>query len=415
MRSTTAGLLCVLVLTGCSRSVGPVDEQAALEVVYDSSGVPAFAGQALAIQSCGAGGFCHSADIEAEDRFGAPHGLNLDVRLASTTVEVEQEALDRLVRDQDFILQNRVLLWEQVSSLRMPPAGAVGERYRDAVGDLGYDRFDDSGEAIGPLPGLDTEEGREIFRNWLAAAVPVVERTQRRVDRQPTEGWPPVPLCERGCVDPTWESIYVQIVRPSCALSSCHDEAEPASDRSFHVDLGDLGDLTMDELGALVEPLRESLVGDVANESECRLGGHELIVPGDPEISLLYRKVAPARTFSTETECTAATVEEDCGGLPLPECTYPESSGWSCPAGTCTYTCEVCGAVMPASGNPLTEQRLCAIREWIACGACGPGDASCDACIETARGMCGVGAPFDLATGTAECAIQQPCPNRPPP
>ena len=381
MRSLLSSLVGLSFLAACDPSVGPADEDAALEVVYDQDGLPAFAGQALAIQSCGAGGFCHADGIEPIDRFGAPNGLGFDLRVASTTVEIEEEAVARLTAHQNNMLHNRGLVWGQVSSLNMPPGGPVGEEYRASVAGLVYERFDDDGEAVGALPSLDSEEGREIFRNWLAARVPVVERTQRRIDRRDDLliGYV-VPVCERTCVDPTWESIYVQIIEPSCARSRCHDNTEPASDLDLFADLTPpppQSMLTPEQLHARLAPIlvgdedREGIIGANAVGSQCRPEGWSIVVPNEPEMSLLYAKVA------------AASGDDICGGK------------------------------MPLSGNPLTEQRLCAIREWIACGACAPGDTSCDACTETARATCGVAAPFDLAQGTATCAVQQPCANRP--
>src|SRR5690606_32423838 len=190
-----------------------------------------------AVASCGGGGFCHADTVATPaDRFGAPHGLGFDVRIASTTIEVEPEATDRLDRNQINLSANRRSVWAQVSGGHMPPRGAAGEAYHAATAGLFYDgenlaftRFDAAGEPIGPLPSIDTDEGKEIFRNWLAAGVPVVERTQPRVDRQPNTIGYTVAVCERTCVDPTWESIYHQIIRPSCALSRCHGFDDPGS------------------------------------------------------------------------------------------------------------------------------------------------------------------------------------------
>ncbi len=368
-------LIVALLLSACDPDVGTADQDAALEVVYDPDGVPAFAGQALAIQSCGAGGFCHSDDIEPADRFGAPNGLGLDVRVASTTVEIEEEATARLLAHQTRMFGLRGLVWEQVGALRMPPGGAAGDEYRAAVENITFERFDSAGEPLGPLPRIETEEGREIFRNWLASGVPVVERTQRRIDRQPNEAGYTVPVCERGCVDPTWASIYVQIIAPSCARSRCHDSSDPASDLDLYADLSVPAPqtvLTPEQLAERITPVLERIRGADAEGSQCRREGHVILTPSDPDTSLIYLKVAAA-------------------------------SGD-----------DVCGGKMPLSGNPLTEQRLCAIREWIACGACAPGDSSCDACTEAARATCGVAASFDPAEGTAQCAVQQPCMNRPP-
>ncbi len=373
-------------LAGCV-DLGPSDPDAAREVVYDPAGTPAFAGQALTIQSCGAGNFCHSDEIAAVDRFGAPNGLSFDVRLASTTVEVEDEAVERLDVAQRNITSLADSAWALVHAGRMPPGGAAGDEYLRSVGLLDmesnplpmpWERFDTDGNSLGPLPSIETEEGREIFRNWLVSGAPVVERTQCRIDgMEPALGYR-VPLCERGCVDPTWESIYVQIIQPSCARSRCHDNTSPAEDLDLFVDLTPPEGqerLTLDQLrersAAVVGRL---LAGDgFAHGSSCREDMHVLLTPGDPDASLLYLKVAAA---SNEA---------------------------------------ICGNKMPLSGNPLTDQRLCAIREWIACmDDCADEDSAlCTRCVDDARVACGVAAPFDIAEGSARCVVEEPCSSDP--
>jgi hypothetical protein len=368
-RSHLASVVSLLVLsTGCRPDLGQADPDAAREVVYDRDGVPAYAGQALVIQSCGAGGFCHSEGIEPSERFGAPAGLDFDLRLASVTAESEDEASFRLLAHRALVIQHAGAIGAQVAGGEMPPSGAVGDLYRASTA-IEYTRFDDSGADIGPLPGLDTEEGREILRNWLAMgdALPVVERTLPRLGGEEPVTGDVVSACERNCVDPTFESIYEQIFLPTCGLSRCHDSTDPSAD----LDLAGAIDAAVsreDRVGVMSSVL-EGMVGAEARGSQCR-GRNILLVRGDATRSLLYAKVA-------------ATSSED-----------------------------VCGSRMPLAGNPLSEQRLCAIREWIACGACGPNDSSCDACVASARTTCGVAAPFDPATGQAVCANVPRCANR---
>lgn len=367
-RTRTLYPLLLILLAGCRPDLGVPDEEAARELVYDREGVPAFAGQALVIQSCGAGGFCHSDDVvQLSDRFGAPAGLGFDLTLASTTVEVELDRAARLRSHTARVIQNSGWVWEQVASGRMPPDGEAGERYRQATG-IEYTRFDDAGAPIGPLPGLDTEEGRAILRNWLAMGdeLPVVERTHPPLSTRDLQVGVVVPICERNCVDPTFESIYEQILIPSCARSRCHDSSEPAADLTLS---GPIDGATGREARlAVMSTVLSSLTTGQAMDTQCR--GRALLVAGDPLRSLLYQKVS----LSSQ---------------------------------------DVCGSRMPLAGNPLSDQRLCAIREWIACGACGPGDASCDACIATARETCGVAAPFDPMTGFAQCEQVTPCANHP--
>jgi hypothetical protein len=375
-RSLTLGSLALassllgLSAAGCRANLGQADEDAAHEVVYDSAGTPAYAGQALVIQSCGSGGFCHSPGIAPEERFGAPAGLDFDLRIAATTVELEEEASQRLLEQHASVVAHAPEMWEQVSGLHMPPGGEAGAMYRASVS-VQFERYDDEGVSLGPLPGLDTEEGREILRNWLAmgAELPVVERTQPRLRGAAPVVGDVVPSCEVTCVEPSFESIYAQILVPSCGASRCHDNIDSAED----LDLvgAPPSDASRADFLAFLTTLLDGFSGARAQGSVCRTEGWQLLVPGDPESSLLYAKVSA------------------------------ESSA------------DVCGSKMPLAGNPLSEQRLCALREWIACGACGPEDRSCDACIATARATCGVG-EFDPERGVAECLEVTPCANRPP-
>lgn len=364
-------LLLLWTLTvGCRPDLGEADLDAAREVVYDREGVPAYAGQALIIESCGAGGFCHAEGIEPAQRFGAPAGLDFDLRVASTTAEVEETESSRLLAHRARVIQHAGLIWEEVTAGRMPPGGLAGQQYRASTG-VEYTRFDAAGAPLGPLPGLDTPEGREILRNWLATGerLPVVERTLPPSGGEPAIAGDVVPLCERSCVEPTFESIYHQILVPSCGRSRCHDDSGPASDLDLTGALR--GGESRAELLALMDGVLRGMLGAEAVGSQCR-GRSLLLVPGEPERSLLYLKVAAASSR------------------------------------------DVCGSKMPLAGSPLSEQRLCAMREWIACGACGPQDRSCDACVAVARETCGVGV-FDPETRVAACAEVTACANRPPP
>lgn len=365
----------LLLSLGCQPDLGEADPAAAEEVVYDQNGVPAFAGQALMIQSCGAGGYCHSRDIPLVSRYGAPAELTFDLRLASTTVDGDDAAMQRLSEDQRRVRDLAGAIWEQVTSGRMPPAGRVGDEYAAAVAGLRFDRVANDGTTFTPLPELDSDEGREILRNWLAANAPVIERTQPRIDRLPVELGPCVPQCARTCVDVTWESIYAQIIRPTCALSQCHtrDDAQGGLDLLGEAAVTD----PASHEGAL--SVRARLLEGGATTPACLdAGQNTMLVPGDPEASLFHEKVAA--------------------------------------------TGDLCGARMPAAGSPLTEQQVCAIREWIACGACAePDDAlvdpadpsrgTCAECLDAARAGCGVSSPFDPAVGSAACVETPDCPN----
>jgi hypothetical protein len=372
--------LALLGCIGCSPDLGEADPEAAAEIVYDAKGVPAYAGQALVIQSCGAGGFCHASELEdLSYHYGAPAGLTFDLTLEATTTEVTREEGARLTADHNRVKDMARTLWGQVLSGSMPPGGAAGDDYRDRR-NVTYDRVADDGVTFTPLPELDTEDGREILRNWLAAGAPIIRRTQRNANDDEVAEGECAPICPRTCVDVTWESIYTQIIRPSCALSRCHDHEDPQGD----LDL--LGESAFTDAPTLEGALRvrNRLLEHRVTTDECReMDQTTMLAPGDPMTSLFYLKVAPS-------------LEDP----PV----------------------EVCGGRMPAAGTPLVDQEICAIRAWITCGACAepndvlvdptdPESQTCGDCLQAARSACGIANPFDPATASAECVETPVCSN----
>jgi len=347
---------------GCLPSVGDCDQEAALEVVYTADGTPAFAGQAVLFTSCGAGGFCHATDsIDAQDRFGAPVSLGFDVGIASAGAAPNEEQAERLRRHVQTVLDQRSNILDQVRSGSMPPEGGAGETYRTQVAgpEFTYDRFEDDGVTFAPLPSLyDEDEARrdeaeEILRNWLACRTPVIERTEMRDDRLDNVIGFTVAACNRTCTDVTWEAIYGEVLAPTCATSRCHDETDPAAELDF--------------VTGGADGLFQRLVvdGQTAVGTQCAAEGQSLVIASEPDMSLLLLKLEAASSD------------------------------------------DVCGSRMPLSGSPLNSQRLCAIREWIACGACNAGDDSCDDCLEMARTTCRI----DLSA-ESNCSESDPCVNR---
>lgn len=362
-------LLAVLTLCACQPDVGECDRAAAQEIVYTVDGTPAFAGQALVNQSCGGGGFCHARDIPVESRVGAPIGLEFDLNIASATVELNAVELERLFEDQLTLFRHRHSVLEQVQRGLMPPSGEESDMVLASV--LTYDRVADDGTTFAPLPTIDTDEGQEILRNWIACDTPVVERTVEITPGIPYPYRDPVtdeatpigftiPTCGRRCVDPTWPDIVEQILLPTCALSRCHDSDEPVA--MLDLSVADPTD------AAQLASLHERLTADTAVAqgllcSASDVADTPMFVPEDPDGSLMFLKL----------------------GDPAP-----------------------CGSPMPEGSPPLNEQRICAIREWIACGACAdPADATCAGCVATARATCGV--VLDMATGEPQCEVQEPC------
>jgi hypothetical protein len=235
---TAAAIGSSLWLAGCPPTVGDAcDLDDAREVVYAADGSPAYAGQALLMTSCGGESYCHTQTPTAP-RFGAPADLVFDVLPVDGAVD-EDEALARLFRAQNAAYRHRDGVYGSVVTGTMPPAG------RPPVPDLreaasAFRRYAGPMDATGTLlPPVQSPEGREILRNWLACGAPVVERSAA-VD---------LPICTRGsdCVsgvclpdtgecqpvgdvveprpvalEPTWTSIFSNVIRRSCATAGCH-------------------------------------------------------------------------------------------------------------------------------------------------------------------------------------------------
>lgn len=361
-------LLCgaLACASGCLPSPGPCDQNGALELVYQEDGTPAFAGQAIVQVSCGNGGFCHGSLVDgAQDRYGAPMDLGFDVTVASTSSAVQAADTERLREHLLRVLSMRREILQQIQQGQMPPGGDVGAEYRGQVM-TAYDRFEDDGVTFSPLPTLldddpaRRDEAEEIVRNWLSCRTPVVERTEDRMDRGDNVVGFTIAACERSCIDVTWASIYAGLIQPSCATSACHDADDPAG--TLDLETGGAGGVH----GRIVDRPGQGAQCGPASPTPGEPGvAAPTVAPMDAEGSLLFLKVAA------------------------------ESGG------------DVCGSRMPLTGSPLSPQRLCALRAWIDCGACGEGDASCDACLAMARADCNV----DTSTESG-CASTAPCVNR---
>lgn len=304
-RACIALIACSFLLSACAPELGPCDDQAARRVVYDDTGSPAFEGQALMISSCGGGAFCHAPGIEPLDRRGVPFGLDYDVRLAE---DEAGESTDRLRLNQSLTYEDRHAIWVEVEAGRMPVPGTAGEEILGAAPT--YQRIDPVTGALTPLPTLETEEGREVLRNWLACRVPVVERTAPLamgdgfgavVERRDI-----VPL------EPRWADIHERMIVPRCASAPCHGRAAEAG-------------LELTDRAAA----HAALVGMAASADDDCAGAGMLIAPMDPDASLFVHKLTG----------------RDAAGDP------------------------VCGDLMPVSGGRIDPMSIENIRTWINNGA----------------------------------------------
>lgn len=298
-----------LALLGCEPELGECDPVAARRVAYHAlesedgsppTGTAAYEGQALLIQSCGYGSFCHGAELPPENRRGVPEGLTFDVQLAAADGTVDDARVARLRRGRFRVVQEAQAILRAIDDGTMPPAG-------DAVADVaaGAPRYASrDGE---PLPAIESAQGREIVRAWLACGAPVVERGARRDDGVEATIEPPLPLPP---IEPNWPSIFENLLQArGCARRVCHgsDDDPRAGYRTF-------SDAAQSYAALIDQP---------ATGSECD-AGEILVRPNDPDGSLLLTKLRGDAS---------------------------------------------CGDPMPLGGIPLRQVELDAVSAWIACGA----------------------------------------------
>jgi len=253
-------LACSLVLIasamtsvgGCKRDLGEcnLDGQtadgraipgpAAFDIAYRfSDGLPMYEGQALVQTTCGAGQFCHSPAAMGANRIGVPAGLNFDVELACTdelqdvlcthpidsceggqTDTVYCQRLERLHDNQNQINSWAEGMLQEMRAGAMPP----GEAGRDVRDPREWIRSS-SGK---PLPAVESSEGQEIVRNWLACQAPVVARTE--LPASEAQELTPCPSVDGEiCIfsgpqepppAPVWSEIYWSVIFPQCVI--CH-------------------------------------------------------------------------------------------------------------------------------------------------------------------------------------------------
>jgi hypothetical protein len=313
--------LCV----ACRPGVGACtsgDMRAARTLVYDSSGAPAYAGQAILVGSCAGGGsFCHAES--ATDRYGAPGSLNLDpIRADDPRYPDEAAGAAHLYAAQRRAHRERDDIYGTVWDRSMPPGQAGLDTQTGA-----YRIFASDADTVGtPMPGLDSNEGLELLRAWLACGSPVVEATTAITTAAcaTDQDCAPVPACDTtagrcvpvgavvarrtGGTSASWSSVYATVLAPTCATPACHGAAGAAFS----------GDLDLSSAAAAYA----ALVGIDAHASGCGTR----VTPGSPDSSFLVAKV----------------------------------QGTQDPA--------MCGEAMPI-GTMLPADQITAIRDWIAAGA----------------------------------------------
>ncbi|MEM8606341.1 MAG: hypothetical protein AAGF92_04525 [Myxococcota bacterium] len=307
---------------------GVIPGPSALDLAYrERDGLPMYEGQAIIQNSCGNGSLCHAPAAEREARIGVPAGLNFDVSLACTpSMEAtctdlqpcDESSEDPYCQRLDRLDGNRSKLqtWagqsiQEVRAGTMPP----GEAGRNAQATDVWLRADGT-----QLPRIDSSEARDVVRNWLACASPVVARTES----PPTandELTPCDSIDGETCIfagpgggslpDPTWSSIYFSLIFESCL--TCHAPtptnqdpdpnpanplggiipggASPAGLAALDLsgaDPNDTTDWAMESHAAVFE-VPASPLGDCEGQGT-------LVIPGDAEGSLTIQKLRDVQT-----------------------------------------------------------------------------------------------------------------------
>lgn len=315
-----------LAVSACHPSVGrgcsEAEMNSARTIAYDSTGAPAYVGQAILIRSCAGGGsFCHAEG--ASDRYGAPASLNLDPILADDPrYPDEATGAAHLYDAQLRAHREREDIYGTVWNGSMPP-GQAGLDTQSGAYRIYASASDTTGAEV---PGLDTNEGLEMLRVWLACGSPVIEATSPLPSRPCTtnDDCAPVHECDFGtgqCVPvgavvarragtgtAHWSSIYSSILEPACATPACHGAAGAAFS----------GDLDLSSAATAYA----AMVAVAAHASGCGTR----IAAGNPDGSFLVAKLE----------------------------------------GTQNPT--MCGEAMPV-GSMLPADQIALVRAWIAAGA----------------------------------------------
>lgn len=335
-----AAILCISNLIGCKRDLGecnldgltpegaPVDGPAAFDIAYrETDGLPMYEGQAIVQSSCGDGAFCHAPAAVGGDRFGTPAGLNFDVDLACIDASQDStcaqpiescegaqgltpycERLRGLRNNQNQVRNWAEGMIQEIRSGAMPP-GAAGRSVRNTIP---WIRKSDGGQ----LPSIDSSEGQEIVRNWLACQAPAIARTEAAPSAA-QELEPCQSVDDEICVysgpgdlpDPTWSDIYFGIIFTDCLI--CHGPSNANTDQNPNNPLdGNIpggaspaglaalnlaGSDTADTSNWPAESWPAVVNALAADPGDCA-GQGALVVPFDPDGSIMIQKMRNVQT-----------------------------------------------------------------------------------------------------------------------
>lgn len=325
---------------GCKRDLGEcnLDGQtpdgtdipgpAAFDLAYRvTDGLPMYEGQALVQSTCGNGSFCHAPAAVGADRIGVPGGLNFDVALACSELQNPQcappiqscadgstntpycERLTSLHNNQNQVRNWAEGMIQEIRAGAMPP-GEAGRSVRD---NTIWIRKGDGAE----LPPIESGEGQEIVRNWLACQAPVVARAElapsTALELEPCASVDDE-ICfyngpQGGLPDPRWSEIYWSVMFRECVI--CHGPSNSNTDQNPNNPLGGEipGGASAIALAAL--DLTGSSTTDTSNwpaeshsavvnalasiQGDCA-GQGSLVVPFNPGASIMLEKMRGEQT-----------------------------------------------------------------------------------------------------------------------
>ena len=355
--------------------LGPCDLEAATSpIYYDPGGLPAYPGQALVDTSCGAASFCHTQGIDPTDRYAAPLGLDLDVAVAIESVDGAD--LERLRHARRVAWNLRHAMFAQVESGAMPPPDEAGAAARNAGTRRDYLAFPLTPEQR-PLPAIDSPEGVEMLRNWLACGAQVIEATAGEStgigDIAPagvarSSCGAGQALCTVGGVE-----TCIDVSSDSANCGACGFACSPTDQACVAGACTCLNGL--DACGASCVDVHTDVANCGACGASCGLA-----------------------LFCVDSSCVDSCPLTDCGGSCVDtstslahcgSCSNPCAPGHECAGGAC-----VC-----AAGYTACSPTLCANLDTdpANCGACGNACAGGTACVS---GSCACPSPTMLCGGT---------------
>jgi len=279
-----------LLITGCEPEVGECNIAEANRIAISETGFAFYEGQAIINRDC-ADGICHAEGASGGLRNGVPAGLDFGLEIACNVgsdgmCEESEPDYDTLRRSANRVFDHARSILGEVEAGTMPPNEAADLKSYYRFGSrTSYDLATRTGDT--PLPTIESPEGQEILRNWLACGAPVIGGNAPAADvadvGTPCRTMTEVGECVVGAVieppEPNWNSIYDFFSGGNC-VTGCHDGASESAADVFSQSLLDLSD----QATAYAE-----LLGDSEGE-ECG-GSGALVVPGDAAASLLIHKL----------------------------------------------------------------------------------------------------------------------------